>query len=1480
MSKIARIRILNLNYNNNTIKIDDETFDLGGQNTLISLRNGGGKSVLVQMIVSLFVNRTYRDFGDRSFKSYFTTNRPTFLMTEWQLDNNSDRFLAGMMVRKNQKEDNDIEELEIYTFTGSYSEACKYDLDNLPIIRQDGNKKILRGFSECKNLLEDISKKEAGDFRLYDMTSQYGRQQYFTTLRQYQINNKEWESIIRKVNQKESGLSELFQNAKDEKGLVEKWFLRPIEEKLNQEENKIDKFRKLSFQFIEQYRSNQSKIQRKGRIEQYFEDTKPLKLDIDRYVQMNQDSENLRKEMILYAKTLQNEVKRLEDEIRIGQEKLEQIRREQNQIIYEQLSYLIYEQEDKKTELLTKRKDQELEVIRLFGTKGSLQKKLTICDLNRLYLELKNFEHRKAEVDEKIKTLMQKNDASREKIEAIGHQLYILYTEKVNELSIIRSEHENKYEEIVSEEQSDLEEQTKTEHQIRSLIGKIGGLKTKVDSFDEIEESFNKEFRAELSRNILGFYEQGFLDIRKKDMSAELQEQKNKLSRFAQKQIRMEQSLKRLGQETSESHVKIHEIMYQIKETKDVLVDLEQQKNARLRIMKYVGVDGKNIDKVGLLLDQLDGKIRELDMDRSRLLQKISGQEKQFRQLKEGKITELPENIRSYMEQNGIDIIYGMEWIGKNGRTPQENEALIRKNPFLPYSILMERNIFERFYKNEEELYTSFPIPIIVKEDLETIQENTDRKFATYGNVHFYVMFNKHLLDREELKRMLEEIQENINKLRKTAGEKEQDLNIYRGYKTSIEQQTFSSQEYRKTEENLAEQEKEKQQIEKRLTEIRQEQTHLEEEKKQTEKLLETVKQTISWMESRAHQFEKICRKYEEYESDKVSLARLEKEQKELTKKQSKLSILLNDLREQKTVQKDQIREYQEQIKKFRSRTAEYDVYKANSPSDDFKYILETDASSLEIQYRALTEEISKNIQELKNEQKWLQEVIEKKKDDLERRNDGEQIPEEEYKNLVYSEEQYNSWKTQLKQAVKDYNHANQTQAELEKEIGSCTTSIQFYTENLKRQTGFEQPVARTAIVDTEFEKRQNFKKYDFQVQQKALDQLKERNVKLSAQAVSVAEFADEAISKEEEAALSEKMVLVDVRNGEPDVIQNYQKDMRRRMSELSKMLGNCRMSLADLIRAIASGKEYADDYFRKTFDSLLSQIDQPENLLRQFDMNSLAYENQLEKLKIDLAHIDDEQKNLEMMFLEYVEQINANISMIDKNSTITVRNRNLKMLRIQVPEWESEKEHFRLKLHDYFENVINRGIVTIEKNENLTEYLGKMITVRNLYDEIVGIQNVKIKLYKIEAEREVPISWSEVSANSGGEGFLSAFVILTCLLSYMRRDETSFFTSGEEGKVLIMDNPFAQTNAEHLLKPLIEMAKKTNTQLICLSGLGGDSIYNRFDNIYVVKLLESSIRNGVQRVETSHVKGEEVKRLVLSDFRMEQVNLFDIWEV
>lgn len=46
---------------------------------------------------------------------------------------------------------------------------------------------------------------------------------------------------------------------------------------------------------------------------------------------------------------------------------------------------------------------------------------------------------------------------------------------------------------------------------------------------------------------------------------------------------------------------------------------------------------------------------------------------------------------------------------------------------------------------------------------------------------------------------------------------------------------------------------------------------------------------------------------------------------------------------------------------------------------------------------------------------------------------------------------------------------------------------------------------------------------------------------------------------------------------------------------------------------------------------------------------------------------------------------------------------------------------------------------------------------------------------------------------------------------------------------------------------------KKSNTQLICLTGLGGESIYNRFDNIYVLNLIAASLRGGTQYLKAEH---------------------------
>ncbi|RHF90153.1 hypothetical protein [Eubacterium ventriosum] len=1475
MSKISRIRILNLGYNHDTIKIDDETFDFGGESTLISLRNGGGKSVLVQMIMSQFVNKSFRDLGDRQFKSYFTSNRPTFIMTEWQLDNNITRFISGMMVRKNQKEDNDAEELEMYTFTGSYSAACCYDIDNIPVVKQEENRRILKGFVECRNLLDNISKDKNGDFRLYDMGSSYGRRQYFATLRQYQINNKEWESIIRKVNQKESGLSELFSNSKDEKELVVNWFLRPIEDKLNQEKNRIDEFRKLTFQFIEQYRSNQSKIEKKSLVEKYFEDTKPLKDDIDRYVALYEDKCEYTAKMAAYVKKLNDTISDLTSGIEEKNNSLADIKNIINQIIYEKISYEIYHYYDSKEEVVSERTQQEAEITRLSYVNDKLARQKCVYDCNKLYLELKDIKTEKAEVEEKIDILLKDSENNRAEIEKIGHALYEHYSlavknsiqkNEINDNSISDTENAlNKY----------INDKKDNEKIIRQKSTETGSLQNSVDSYNDAEEKFNTRFHCDIKRNILGLYEEGTLEVRKKEFDEEKQEESNRLSRLYKKKNELDIKTKMLSQEEVDIAGKLSDVKHEISDQNNLLMDYEQQKSYRLRVIKYAGLKESDIDRTDIIINSLANKLQELEIDKKKLIMAQSGLEKQHEQLKEGKTIELPDNVINYCMQNDIRYVYGMEWLNKNSRKLDDKARLVENNPFIPYSVIMEKTAFERMRNIDEKLYTSFPIPIIIKEDLEKTTGTINGNITTYGNVHFFIMFNNRLLDKAELDKMLEEIQDRISNLTDKLQAKNNDIETYNKYRIGIEEQTFSMDAVASAKKKVSECNEEEAQLKQRQAQIRSEKDSISAEYEENNRSIRSSENIITNYNIRSDEFDKLCEKYKLYNMNLKSLIRLQNELKELENKNRSFDNEIATNRDELMNLKSKRAKLKEIIDSNKIKTEEFKIYKENNCTESDSNIV---PEEYEAKYYALTKVVSDSFDELNGRLKKLTVRVTTKEKDLAKKN-YKHIAEEEYKNIYCSEEQYDQLEEQIKKNGVSLNAAIESNDKLAGVLAGINKDIEYGFRRLNEQTGYKELLPKETIVDTEFDKRINLRKHDIGIIRKEIGNLEARKNELSGKLSGVSEYADVKIY-----VIQDKMSEIfndipDLMTIEKTELDRYQADMRRKLSSIKEQLSKEQNDISEMIRNIAGKNEYQDAYFKKTFESLLVQVGNPQNLSKQYAINRATYESQLEKLIIDLANIDSEQKNVEEMFLEYIKNVNANIAMVDKNSTINVRGRNIKMLRIQVPDWESEKEHYKIQLHEFFERVVRHGIETIENNKNLAEYIGSIISTKNLYDDVIGIGNIKIKLYKIEAEKEVPISWAEVSSNSGGEGFLSAFVILTCLLSYMRRDENDLFSTAEEGKVLIMDNPFAQTYSAHLLKPLMEMAKKTNTQLICLSGLGGDSIYNRFDNIYVLKLVDSNIRKGVQRVEGEHIKGEEVKKMVLSDFKTEQMDLFEMVE-
>lgn len=274
MSKINAVRFINLNYNNSAIRISDETLFMNGESTLLSLRNGGGKSVLVQMMTAPFVHKRYRDAKDRPFYSYFTTNKPSFILVEWALEQGAGYVLTGMMVRKNQDvEDVSGEALEMINFISEYSQPCLQDIHHLPVVEKGKKEMILKNFSACRQLFESYKQDRSIGFFYYDMNNSAQSRQYFEKLAEYQIHYKEWENIIKKVNLKESGLSDLFADCRDEKGLVEKWFLDAVESKLNRGKNRMQEFQSILEKYVGQYKDNQSKMKRRDAIEKFKEES-------------------------------------------------------------------------------------------------------------------------------------------------------------------------------------------------------------------------------------------------------------------------------------------------------------------------------------------------------------------------------------------------------------------------------------------------------------------------------------------------------------------------------------------------------------------------------------------------------------------------------------------------------------------------------------------------------------------------------------------------------------------------------------------------------------------------------------------------------------------------------------------------------------------------------------------------------------------------------------------------------------------------------------------------------------------------------------------------------------------------------------------------------------------------------------------------------------------------------------------------------
>lgn len=1461
MSKINVLRIINLNYNNNTIRIDDECFHLGTESTLFSLRNGGGKSVLVQMLTAPFVHKRYRNTKDRPFESYFTTSRPTHILVEWQLDGGAGYVLIGMMVRKkqDQSEDGSVDELEILTYIHEYRKSDPYDIHHIPLVENVDGQKKLKSYVEVKKLLEDFKKykkDKASTFNYYDLNQPAQYRRYFEHLKEYKIDHKEWETIIKKINEEESGLSKLFANAKDEKGLIENWFLPTIESKLAKEDDRTKKFAQLMVKYIEQYKASKSKIERKDAIDHFKEATIPLRGAAENFeaeVLKVKEHENSIAHLIQYLVETSSKSQLKQEEV---QGFIEEIEEDIRSIAYDALSYDIYTLEDQKQAQVQKRIALEHQLNDEENQRKSVIKAKNIQSCAYLHKKYMEASKEVQEWENDLDITRQKDKDLTPERDNLGYNLKCYYDQAVLDKKEILIQLENRIEALKEERSQEKQREKSIHSEQNSYSQQKGNLKAKIEQFDQMENSFNGIYKESLTRNIMGTYEEGLLESKQYEVKQAYEKIGRNIIQFKNTKQNNEEKLISItrNREDAEKQFTIEE--QSLKQLVDQFTAYKEELEARKIAMRYIDLPESMVFDLEKIEEAFKQKLSRLQQERRNLESQLEKEEEAYQKLKTGKVLDLPKEVEMQLSKDDLDYVYGMEWLRRNRKSTKENEALVAANPFIPYAIIMSEKDLLKLQNKTLDLYTSFPIPIIKREDLEGHTQRENAKVYQLEKVSFIVAFNHNLLDETGLKLLLEEKEQHISQLQDKYQSKQKDIAFYDEKRNLIAYQKVTKVNYEEVQKQIQHTKASIDGLNQEILDLRQAYANLEKEQTELQSQLSSLEENFKILEKQLNDLSQLILAYGLYMKQKEQLSALEEEIKANEEMLQNISKHIAELEEgTQKANKDRLN-HQQDLEALQEKQTKFRNYHQGE-------YLSKDIEDMEARYNSITKELQGEQQLLEKNLEKAQGRFKEAEEELMRKQTEYKLSELDYKGIKYDRFIEDDLKRQLEALEAIIKELRENWHKVETQIRVIETEMNNKIKDLPEKVRESVPKDRSLIKVQDFKVAKRAKEEEKTTYKQQFKELEKQSLLYEANLGYLKEYEHLTIYEQAEEG-SFYVPVEEISDLRAKLIRDY-KEKKENCSQKQK-------EVEKLLRNIMAQEQFKEDFFKVPLENLEELTAVPDTFLEQLQMIYASYEELMGKIAVDIALIEEEKEKVIDVLLQYIADVHAYMGKIDKNATITIRGRSLKMLKIILPNWEEQLALYTQRLKDFVELLTERGLKNLERNENIEELVGTQVTTKNLYNDVVGIGNIDIKLYKIEEDREYPITWADVSKNSGGEGFLSAFVILSSLLSFMRRDDTDIFAEYEDGKVLVMDNPFAQTNAEHLLKPLMDIAKKSNTQLICLTGLGGESIYNRFDNIYVLSLITSRLQNGTKYLRSEHKKGENTEELVATHMKIEEV--------
>lgn len=1451
MPHINRVRVNNVKYNFGTQFYDDFMMRFSCKNTIYDLANGGGKSVLMLLLLQNLIPNCTLDEKQPVEKLFRTASGSNTIhsLIEWKLDScyrkeNYKYMTTGFCARKGKDTEEDgVREsanIEYFNYCIFYREFGDNDIKNLPLSK-DGERITYNGL---KSYLRDLEKKDHSvEVHIFERKGDY---QNFIS--QYGLFESEWE-IIRGINKTEGHVRTYFENNyKTGRKVVEDLLIEEIIQK--------------SFH---------------NQIGSSFEDEGMAKtlLDIkDKIIELSRKKEEistfdrqigLMQELsgkILSFKEYQREKDDLKNQLfnkfavcRKLSEVLqtELAENERNREMAERA----YENEDKQI-LIARILDDQKELLKLkslveefskkigglISEENEINQKIRLAECVDAYEEMKRYQDLKQEVQLSMDNSMRD---SRE-----------VYTE-IHELAA-------KAHQLLEERKQMLEEQLKeavlTEQSTKEEYERVTAAKAEADIKTAVLESQLKTCQGEIVlqeeelKNLT--HENGVLIA--ENVYEDIEQLKNTIAEGEGDIPVKQQQIKVLSQQLENLQKRLIELSM---EEKVISRDME-------KLQEKQGNTGNTIEKINALAAVYgEADVKKLtaviyNMYKSAVSQgaeldlRIHSMKEYITNLSEGRYVldgEQYRQVEQYLFDNyGEDVLYGYNWYATLPAAQQRDVA--RRVPFLDYSFVVKGD-FERI-RNDRNLqnfaHCSYIVPIISEMILRDTRHAASADYMVFGTKDL-----SFLMDEGQVYAELEQVQNELD------GLNEDYRNLKRKQGVLWEDYLYMLECSGENGENA---EEESERLLNRKEELKEELTILTEQ-------IEIVKQTCTETEASVKEGQRLCRENQERleKLEKIQTVnqtlkekyRLKKELQDAYEKAKNLSgqytAIVRNNDESHQEQKEKVRSIKVLLEKTESQWRETfapyykEEIKAKADNISFDVLLvrfngmvsalhseNGDVTDKKTLIKAYDDSILKSVSEMKKRGFTAEEIALKLsgenafKEGLDSIRLNERLAEIR-KELTALRQENEAQNAQMNRMEGSLSHAKGVIEEKYGEFSffECENTAQFIAEHTAAKKSLRD---RLAEFDRE-EKKLSRQITDVSVIERDI----ERMLKSAGVVVPANISTQEKVSPES-------------LNGYEAVQKAYDKLIRSEYKKREDFLKEKRR-IMDMLKE-CNAFELADEIGRSVdIPESVDEIDEmAENIKGTCDCIVLEKER-VGKGIDDMERIKD---SFENRCIQTCTNIKAELDRLPKLSKITLDNEVISMIGLSIPY--VKEEFYKERMSAYINDTVAFS-ESFKTDDERISYIRNRLSWKKLFSVIVTDMNgIKLNLYKRERMKDQSryLRYEEAVGSTGqSQGIYIQFLV--AIINYISNINAAGKEVSAIGKVVFIDNPFGAAKDIYIWEPIFKLLKTNHVQLIVPARGATPAITGRFDVNYI---LGQKMVNGRQQTVVvdyrSQVQNEEME--------------------